>query len=43
MTPRQRIAFEAPCHRSVETISLQFAEFVSFKGERWSTILTLNK
>lgn len=43
MTPRQAFAFLQPCARAWETTRRGFAEFVAYKGERWSTILTVNK
>jgi hypothetical protein len=43
MTPRQITAFTAPCFRAFETIADDFREVLRFKGETWSTILTVNK
>lgn len=43
MTPRQRTAFLAPCARAWETLDSDFRELVRFKGESWSTILSVNK
>lgn len=43
MTPRQRAAVLAPCARAWETLDPAFRELVRFKGESWSTILSVNK
>lgn len=42
MTPRQRTAFENPCHRAWETTSPELAALVRRKGATWGTILSIN-
>ncbi len=42
MTPRQRVAIANPCARAEDVADVP-REFVTFKGLRWSTLLSVNK
>ena len=43
MTPRQRIAFEYPCRRAVDTLAPILKRTEVWKGLIWSSILSVNR
>ena len=43
LTERQRVAFELPCARAMETLAPEFRRVLAVGDVRVSTILTVNK